>query len=152
MRRPLVPRREENREAVSSLRGPGRSPGRKRFNCNLIFAHRLCWELQITANSSPFHPEKCGYGTPQSKTWGYRYPLYPLNYVYGTYELDLILDHARDVDFSGFTKCSFITVIAYSFSCYCMLFLSVITTYYDQCQSNTTSTVVKSAAGTCFAC
>ena len=25
------------------------------------------------------------------------------------------------------------------------------TTYYDQCQSSTTSTVVKSAAGTCFA-
>ena len=25
-------------------------------------------------------------------------------------------------------------------------------TYYDQCQSSTTSTVVKSAAGTCFAC
>jgi len=31
----------------------------------------------MTANSSPFHPEKWGYGTPQSNKWGYRYPSYP---------------------------------------------------------------------------
>ena len=55
-----------------------RSPGRKRFymHCNLISADRLCWQ-QATANFSPFRLEKWGYGTPQSKKWGYRYPSYP---------------------------------------------------------------------------
>ena len=46
---------------------------RTRFNCNLISADRLCWQ-QITENSSPFRPEKWGYGTPQSKKWGVLVP------------------------------------------------------------------------------
>ena len=37
--------------------GSGQISGRKRFYCNLISADGLCWQ-QITANSSPFHPEK----------------------------------------------------------------------------------------------
>ena len=48
----------------SGVRGPGQSPGRKWFYCNLISAD---------CNSSPFRPEKWGYCTPQSKKRGYRY-------------------------------------------------------------------------------
>ena len=61
------------RQYELSQRGPWPSPGRKWFYCNLNSADRLCWQ-QVTANSSPFRPEKWGYGTPQSKKWGYRYP------------------------------------------------------------------------------
>jgi len=43
----------------------------------LISADRLCWDFraQVTTNSSPFRPEKRRHCTPQSKKWGYRYPL-----------------------------------------------------------------------------
>jgi len=43
-------------------RGPGQSPSQIRFYCNLISADRLCWQ-QMAANTSPFRPEKWGYGT-----------------------------------------------------------------------------------------
>jgi len=33
------------------------SPGQKRFYCNLISKDRRCWQ-RVTANSSPFRPEK----------------------------------------------------------------------------------------------
>jgi len=59
-----------------SQRGPGQIPSRKWFYYNLISADRLHWQ-QVTANSSPFRPEKWGYCTPQSKKWGYWYPSYP---------------------------------------------------------------------------
>ena len=49
--------------------GSERSPGRKLFYCNLISTDRLCWQ-QVTANSSPFHPEKWGYCTPSPKSGG----------------------------------------------------------------------------------
>ena len=67
-----------------SHRGTGRSPCRKWFYCNLISADRFCWQ-QVTANSSPFRPEKRGYCTRQSKKRRYRYPsiVYPINYAYG---------------------------------------------------------------------
>ena len=59
-----------------SQRGLGQSPCRKWFYCNLISVHCLRWQ-QVTANSSPFRPEKWGYCTSQSKKWGYWYPSYP---------------------------------------------------------------------------
>jgi len=64
-----------------SERGPGWSPGWKWFYCNLNSADRLCWQ-QVTANSSPFRPEKWGYGTPQSKSGGTGTPRTPANYAY----------------------------------------------------------------------
>ena len=64
----------------SGIRGSEAEPCRKWFYCNLISADRLCWQ-QVTANSSPFRPEKWRYCTPQSKKWGYRYPSYIRLYV-----------------------------------------------------------------------
>ena len=60
--------------------GPGWNHGRKRFYCNLRI-DRLCWQ-QVTANSSPFRPEKWGYGTSQSKSGGTGTPRTPVNYAY----------------------------------------------------------------------
>ena len=63
------------RQELSQL-CPERIPGRKRFYCNLNSADRLCWQ-QMTANSSPFRPEKkVGVLYPSVQKVGYRYPSY----------------------------------------------------------------------------
>jgi len=56
----------------------GRSPGRKWFYNNLFSADRFCWQ-QVTANSSPFCPEKWGVLYPSVQKVGgrYRYPSSP---------------------------------------------------------------------------
>jgi len=67
MRHPLIPRGKGRRigrkhpssfslgsgraSYVSSQRGPGRSPGRKLFYCNLISADRFCWQQILHLSS-----------------------------------------------------------------------------------------------------
>ena len=56
-----------NRGKTWALRwwGPGRSPGRKRFQCNLITTDRLWWQQILHLCL-----EKWGYGTPSPKSGG----------------------------------------------------------------------------------
>ena len=73
---PPHPTLGSGRTSWSLVEGQGQSPGRKRFYCNLISADRL----MLTAGDSKFFTfmsRKVGYGTTQSKKWGYRYPSYP---------------------------------------------------------------------------
>jgi len=56
----------------------GRSPGRKWFYCTLFSADRFCWQ-QVTANSSPFCPEKWGVLYPSVQKVGIPVPL--VNYA-----------------------------------------------------------------------
>jgi len=90
MRHPLIPRGKGRRigrkhpssfslgsgraSYVSSQRGPGRSPGRKWFYCNLISADRFCWQQILhlfvlkSGGTVPLSPKSGGTVTPMPVT------------------------------------------------------------------------------------